>query len=144
MFTNPRRSQPTSSNRAIRLAACFTIAGLMWSGAASAAPPEAESSAGPPASGPAHSAGSGGRTTADGRVRLNFKAASWSKVLKRVARHGGMEVVMKSTPPGSFTHNEAEEHNIPDALRIVNNQLEQVGYRAVQQGSFLVVLNVDG
>jgi type II secretion system protein D len=77
-------------------------------------------------------------------VRLNFKAASWSKVLKRVARHGGMEVVMRSTPPGTFTHNEGEDHTIPDALRIVNRQLEQVGYRAVQQGSFLVVLNLDG
>lgn len=144
MLSNPRRPQPTSSNRAVRLAACFTFAGLMWSGAASAAPPEADPSAAPPASGSAHSAATGARTAADGRVRLNFKAASWSKVLKRVARHGGMEVVMRSTPPGSFTHNEGEEHTIPDALRIVNRQLEQVGYRAVQQGSFLVVLNLDG
>ena len=34
-------------------------------------------------------------------MKLNFKAASWTKVLKRVARHGGMELVLKATPPGT-------------------------------------------
>jgi type II secretion system protein D len=80
----------------------------------------------------------------DGRVRLNMQAASWAKVLKRIGRHGGMEVVMKSPPPGSFTCFDSSDHTIPDALRLVNRQLEPLGYRAIPQGKFLVVLNLDG
>jgi type II secretion system protein D len=73
-----------------------------------------------------------------------MRAASWSKVLKRIGRHGGMELVMKSSPPGTFTCTDTEDHTIPDALRIVNRQLEPHGFRAIQQGAFLVVVNLDG
>jgi type II secretion system protein D len=73
-----------------------------------------------------------------------MRGASWAKVLKRIARHGGMEVVMKSAPPGTFTCLDSSDHTIPDALRLVNRQLEPLGYRAIPQGKFLVVLNLDG
>ena len=94
-------------------------------------------------SGAAAKPSSASSTKADGRVRLNMQGASWKKALRRIARHGGIELVMKATPPGTFSCADAAEHSVPEALRIVNRQLEPLGYRASQQGSFLVVLNLD-
>ncbi len=51
---------------------------------------------------------------------------------------------MKTSPPGTFTCTDPEEHTIPDALRIINREMETRGYRALPQGDFLLVVNLDG
>jgi type II secretory pathway component GspD/PulD (secretin) len=139
MASNHTRLVPTSLGVALRLAGSITIAGLIWVTTARA---QSDSAPATTSSGASHT--SAAIPKPDGRVRLNMKTASWSKVLKRIARHGGMEVVMKSPPPGSFTCFDSADHTIPDALRIVNRQLEPLGYRVLAQGNYLLVVNLDG
>ena len=122
---------------AIRIAGCAAVAGLMGTYGL----PVAHAQIIPGST--TFSSGST-KSSSDGRVRLNMRGASWSKVLKRIARHSGLELVMKSTPPGTFTCTDPQEHTIPDAVRLVNSQLEPLGFRLIQQGNYLVVLNLDG
>ncbi len=79
----------------------------------------------------------------DRRVRLNFKAASWSRVIKRVAKHGGLTVVMKKSPPGSFTRSDLNLYTVAEAIWVLNRDLEPAGYRLVRQGNFLMLLDMD-
>ncbi|HEV3299116.1 MAG TPA: secretin N-terminal domain-containing protein [Planctomycetaceae bacterium] len=144
MASHRSRFEPKCFRVAGTVARCFTIAGLIWVSGNPAVRAQADSNSSAPSSGATRGGGSAGKSEPDGRVRLNMQAASWSKVLKRIARHGGMELVMKSSPPGTFSCSDSSDHTIPDALRLVNGQLEALGYRAIPQGKFLVVLNLDG
>jgi type II secretion system protein D len=146
MASKHTRFKATSLGVAIPIAGFITVSGLIWAGGFSVVLAQSEDGS---TTGPTAAASPGAKSakpgaTPDGRVRLAMRGASWNKVLKRVARHGGMEVVMKSTPPGTFTCTDSDEHTIPDALRLVNRQLEPLGFRAIQQGKFLVLLNLDG
>lgn len=80
----------------------------------------------------------------DKRVNLNFTAASWSKVLKRVARHSGLTLVMAHVPPGQFTRNDLNQYTVAEAVWILNRELERAGYRLMRQGDFLMVMDLDG
>jgi type II secretion system protein D len=80
----------------------------------------------------------------DKRVSLNFKAASWSKVLKRVARHASLTLIMAHTPPGQFSRNDLNQYTVAEAIWILDRELERVGYRVLRQGDYLMVLDLDG
>jgi type II secretion system protein D len=107
--------------------------------AAPAAPPKDTSGATA-----APKAKSRSKTRADHRISLNFKAASWSKVLKRVARHAGLTLVMKTAPTGTFTRHDLNQYSVAEVLWILNRELEPSGFRLIQQGGFLMLLDLDG
>jgi len=136
MASHHTRFAPSIFGLSLRIAGCITVSGLMLAGDLNVALAQSDSGA-------AAKPSSASSTKADGRARLNMQGASWKKALRRIARHGGIELVMKATPPGTFSCADTAEHSVPEALRIVNRQLEPLGYRASQQGSFLVVLNLD-
>ncbi len=93
---------------------------------------------------PAAKKGMAGKRSSQGHtVRLNFTSAPWDKVLNRVARQGGLTLVMKDCPPGQFSRSDAKRYTVADAIQILNRDLEQSGYRVVRQHDFLVVLNLD-
>jgi type II secretion system protein D len=149
MASKHTRFEPRVLGVAVRFTGWVTVAGLICAGSAAALRAQSDSGAttSPSPSPASHTSGTSktpSKSDGDGRVTLNLKAASWNRVLKRIARHGGLDVVMKSSPPGTFSCSDTEEHTIPDALRIVNRQLEPRGFRALQQGKYLVVLNLDG
>ena len=77
-------------------------------------------------------------------MSLNFKATSWSKVLKRVARHSGLTLVMAQVPPGQFSRNDLNQYTVAEAIWILNHDLEHAGYRVLRQGDFLMVMDLDG
>jgi type II secretion system protein D len=142
MASHHTRLERGSFGQAIRIVGCIAVAGLVLAADGPAARAQTDSGS----STTAHSSGaaSSSKPPADGRVRMNMQAASWRKALKRVARHAGIELVMKTSPPGTFTCTDPSEHTVADALRLVNRQLEPLGFRAIQQGNFLLVLNLDG
>jgi cell division septation protein DedD len=149
MASKHTRFEPRVLGVAVRITGWVTVAGLICAGSAAALRAQSDSGATTsPSPAPAPRSSGTSKTPSksdgDGRVTLNLRAASWNRVLKRIARHGGLDVVMKSSPPGTFTYTDPDEHTIPDALRIVNRQLEPHGFRALQQGKYLVVLNLDG
>src|ERR1700685_2743215 len=79
----------------------------------------------------------------DRRIRLNFKSAPWAKVLKRVAKHAGLTLVMKKSPSGTFTRSDLNQYTIAEAIWVLNRELEPAGYRLMRQGSFLLLLDLD-
>jgi type II secretion system protein D len=141
MASHHTRLERGSFRQAIRIALCIAIAGLVLAADGPAARAQSDYASIPTHSG---SSASSSKPAADGRVKLNMQGASWHKALKRIARHAGIELVMKASPPGTFTCTDPTEHTVSDALRLVNRQLEPMGFRAIQQGNFLLLLNLDG
>jgi type II secretion system protein D len=111
-------------------------------GNATTAPSSADGAPKSPASDKATAAAKQ-NTERDHRVRLNFKAASWSRVLKRVAKHGDLTLVMKKCPPGTFTRTDLNQYTLAEAIWVLNRELEPAGYRLIRQGTFLMVLDLD-
>ena len=107
-------------------------------------PAPADASAAPAAPAAPPKAKKGSKTKADHRISVNFKQASWSKVLKRVARHAGLTLVMKHVPPGTFTRNDINQYSVAEVIWILNRELEPNGYRLLHQGQFLMLLDLDG
>ena len=137
--------------QALGVLACVVVTGGMPAVVAAADNAPQGNAAAAPASpsdaapAPASKTKSAGKSSSDRdrRVRLNFKAASWSRVIKRVAKHGGLTVVMKKSPPGSFTRSDLNLYTVAEAIWVLNRDLEPAGYRLVRQGNFLMLLDMD-
>ncbi len=78
---------------------------------------------------------------ATGTVKLNYTAATWDKVLRDVAKATGSELVMDHIPKGRFSRRDSTKHNRRDAVRILNKDMEQFGFRVIEKGDFLIVIN---
>lgn len=76
-------------------------------------------------------------------VRLNFINATWPSILQKVAEETGSELVMQRAPRGRFTRFDRTRYSRTDAVRILNREIEPKGFRLLEQGRFLVVLNLD-
>jgi len=76
-------------------------------------------------------------------VTLNYYGAGWSKVLEKVAEATSSTLVMHETPPGRFSRRDRNRYPRTEAVRILNRELEQHGFRLVEQGKYLIVLNLD-
>ncbi len=80
---------------------------------------------------------------AESGLRLNYYDARWSRVLQDLAEHANLTLVMDKVPPGRFARRDRTRYRTDDCIRILNRELEGLGYRLLQQGSFLIVLNLD-
>ena len=74
------------------------------------------------------------------QLRMNFAAANWDDVLKKVAADSSLTLVMDKIPKGRFTRTDLKKYRRTDALRMLNDELEKQDFRVVEQGQFLVVL----
>lgn len=79
--------------------------------------------------------------TAD--MRLYYIATPWSKVLENVANECGLTLVMHDTPSGNFTRNDWQKHTRDDVIRILNRDLEPLGYRLLVNEKFLTVIGAE-
>lgn len=79
----------------------------------------------------------------EGGFRLNYFDAGWEKVLRQLATHHGLTLVMEETPPGRFARRDRREYDLDSALRLLNHELEPQGFRLLAQNDFLIVLNLD-
>ncbi len=125
------------------LAGAVLTGGALWCAAADIQAP-ADASAAPAAPAAPPKAKKGSKTKADHRISVKFKQASWSRVLRRVARHAGLTLVMKNVPPGTFTRNDINQYSVAEVIWILNRELEPNGYRLIHQGQFLMLLDLDG
>ncbi len=81
-------------------------------------------------------------TKAEARCRLNFLRKTWEEVLEQVASETGSTLVMPEVPQGKFTRTDFERHSREDAIRILNRDLEKLGYRLVGNGPTLEVITI--
>ena len=78
----------------------------------------------------------------DNRVRLMYVDMPWSMVLRNFAKETGTELVADRVPKRTWTRLDRREYTIPEALRILNKELEPQGFRLVVKGRHLVLIDI--
>ena len=76
-------------------------------------------------------------------IRLNYFDATWDRVLKNLAEASELTLVMENVPPGRYARRDRTRYDVNSAVRILNSELEPMGYRLLNQNGFLIVLNLD-
>jgi type II secretion system protein D len=76
-------------------------------------------------------------------IRLTFVSTPWPKVLEKLAEECGLQLVMHDAPSGRFTRNDWQKHTKDEALRIINRELETLGFRALANDRFLTVIRTE-
>jgi type II secretion system protein D len=74
------------------------------------------------------------------QCRLNFLRKPWPEVLEQVAKETDSVLVMPEAPPGYFSRTDFEKHDREVAVRILNRDLEKVGFRLVASDEKLEVI----
>ncbi|AMV16319.1 Putative type II secretion system protein D precursor [Planctomyces sp. SH-PL14] len=83
-----------------------------------------------------------GKASEDGRVRLYYVSATWSHILQDVATKTGSTLVMHDVPPGRWSRQGLEKLNRTEAVAVLNRELEPLGYRILEKGEFLTVIEM--
>ena len=73
---------------------------------------------------------------------MQYYDLTWERVLNDVAKKSGKQLVVKDLPHGRVTRNDRRKYSLAESVRILNSELEPKGYRLLQQGDYLVVLNL--
>ena len=77
------------------------------------------------------------------KVKLNyFLGTSWDKVFQDVAEATGSQLIADRVPVGRFSRRDATEYTRHDAVRIINKDIEPLGFRMIEKGDFLVVIDL--
>lgn len=90
--------------------------------------PTKDVQAAPPAAGP--------------QVKLNYTAATWEKVLKDLAEQSGSQLIADRVPAGRYSRRDKTLYSRSDAVRIINKEIEPLGFRVVEKGQYLIVLDL--
>ncbi|HVJ84490.1 MAG TPA: secretin N-terminal domain-containing protein [Caulifigura sp.] len=81
--------------------------------------------------------------TQTAKIKLNYLSADWSKVLDDVAKASDSKLVPMDMPPGRFTRQDWRGlYTRTEAVRILNRELEPLGYRLLEKDQFLTVIHV--
>lgn len=75
-------------------------------------------------------------------VKLNHVSAPWEKVIKDLAKSSQSELVMDRVPKGRYTRRDSNKYNRHDAVRILNKDIEPLGFRLIEKGDFLILLDL--
>ncbi len=79
---------------------------------------------------------------AEDKVKLNYIAASWETVLKDLAEGTGSQLIADRVPSGRFSRRDGAEYTRSEAVRIINHSMESNGFRVLEKGEFLVVVDL--
>lgn len=75
-------------------------------------------------------------------VKLNYMSAPWEKVIKDLAKSTQSELVMDRVPKGRYSRRDRNLYNRHDAVRILNKDIEPLGFRLLEKGDFLILLDL--
>ena len=79
----------------------------------------------------------------DRKVKLNYLlGATWDKVFQDVAEATGSQLIADRVPKGRFSRRDATEYTRHEAVRIINKDIEPLGFRLIEKGDFLVVIDL--
>ncbi len=76
-------------------------------------------------------------------IKLNYFEATWDRVLRNVAEQQQLTLIMENAPPGRFARRDKRRYDLKTTVRILNSELEPQGFRLLQQGEYLIVLDLD-
>jgi type II secretion system protein D len=76
------------------------------------------------------------------QVKLNYTAATWEKVLKDLAEQTGSQLIADRVPAGRYSRRDKTLYSRGDAVRIINREIEPLGFRVIEKGQYLIVLDL--
>ncbi|MGQ0634313.1 MAG: secretin N-terminal domain-containing protein [Planctomycetaceae bacterium] len=76
------------------------------------------------------------------RMRMNYMQAPWSKVLEDYASAVHKDLIADKIPGGKFSRVDFTQYSPKDALRIINKELEKLGYRLLDQAHHVVLIGL--
>ena len=76
-------------------------------------------------------------------MRMFYVAAPWKRVLDDVAELAGLQLVAPKLPASKYSASGLKEIQADEAIRLVNDELTEAGYRVMVRGEFLIVLHDD-
>lgn len=79
---------------------------------------------------------------ANRNIRLNYLQASWTTVLRDFAKSVDMTLVADRAPSSKFTRMDRTQYAPAEALKILNRELEMHGFRLIQKGNFLILIEL--
>ena len=80
--------------------------------------------------------------SAEKTLKLNYFSASWPRVFQDIAESGDMEFVGDKLPRGRFSRQDKREYTRPEAIRIVNKEIEPQGMKLIEKGQFLILIDI--
>ncbi len=78
----------------------------------------------------------------DNHLRLFYVDTPWSVILKDFAKETSTELVADRVPRGTWSRLDRRSYTAPEALRILNKELEPKGFRLVFKGRYLVLMDI--
>ena len=75
-------------------------------------------------------------------VRINHIRSSWQKVIESYAEAAHLQLVADAFPEGYFSRFDRKDHTPEAALRLLNRELDPLGFRLIVKGEFLVVMEL--
>jgi general secretion pathway protein D len=75
-------------------------------------------------------------------VKLNYMSSPWAKVIQDVARKTESQLVMDRVPKGRYSRRDSNKYNRHDAVRILNKELEPLGFRLLEKGDYLIMIDL--
>ncbi len=76
------------------------------------------------------------------KTRLFFTSSHWEHVLNSVAKATGSTLVADRFPSGRFSRKDIRKYSRSEAVRILNDELEQLDFRLLEKGQHLVLVDV--
>ena len=77
------------------------------------------------------------------QFRLNYLPTSWERVLHDLADKTGSTLVLHDVPRGRYQRTDRRKYNRDEAVRILNQELEALGFRILAKDEFLTVIEID-
>lgn len=74
------------------------------------------------------------------KVRINYVRTSWSKVLGDYAQAVDKQLVADVVPQSPYSRLDPRQHSEKTAFAILNSELGKLGYKLIEKGAFLVLL----
>ncbi len=75
-------------------------------------------------------------------LKLKYFNASWETVLNDIAEKTGSTLVADRVPKGTYSRSDRNDYSREEALRIINKEIEKLGFRVLEKGDYLVVLDL--
>ncbi len=75
-------------------------------------------------------------------IRLNYFEASWSSILKGLARSLDAQLVMPDVPPGRHSRRDGNKYSAAQAIEVLNVALQPKGFRILHKPPYLLVLQI--
>lgn len=75
-------------------------------------------------------------------VKLFYMGATWDVVIRDVAEATNSRLVGNRVPTGRFTRRDRKAYTRGEAVRIINKEIEQKGFRLVEQDELLILMDL--